>query len=68
MVGCVIFWVGMLILGSLRESYSQAINDISECLAVLGTAIANGTDRTQGRSGRVRYTILGRTHGVSTKH
>ena len=35
-VGCVIFWVGMLILGSLRESYSQAINDISE-LGAIGT-------------------------------
>jgi hypothetical membrane protein len=34
--GCGIFWVGMLILGSLRESYSQAVNDISE-LGAIGT-------------------------------
>lgn len=34
--GCVVFWVGMLILGSLRESYSQAANDISE-LGAIGT-------------------------------
>jgi len=79
-VGCVIFWVGMLILGSLRESYSQAINDISElgaigtpnaglwnvlgfivpglCLAVVGRAIADTTDRKPGRSGRVAAWLL----------
>ena len=34
--GCVIFWVGMFILGSLRESYSHAVNDISE-LGAIGT-------------------------------
>jgi hypothetical membrane protein len=34
--GCVIFWVGMLILGSLRQSYSQTLNDISE-LGAIGT-------------------------------
>jgi hypothetical membrane protein len=34
--GCVVFWVGMLILGSLRESYSQSVNDISE-LGAIGT-------------------------------
>ena len=35
-VGCVVFWAGLLILGSLRESYSQAVNDISE-LGAIGT-------------------------------
>ena len=79
-VGCVIFWVGMFILGSLRESYSQAINDISElgaigtpnaalwnvvgfivpglCLAVVGRAIADTTDRKPRRSPRVAAWLL----------
>jgi hypothetical membrane protein len=34
--GVVVFWVGMIILGSLRDSYSQSVNDISE-LGALGT-------------------------------
>jgi hypothetical membrane protein len=34
--GCVVFWLGMSILGSLRESYSQSTNDISE-LGAIGT-------------------------------
>ena len=34
--GAVVFWVGMLIFGSLRESYSQSVNDISE-LGAIGT-------------------------------
>ncbi len=34
--GCVVFWAGLLILGSLRESYSQAVNNISE-LGAIGT-------------------------------
>ena len=34
--GVVVFWVGMIILGSLRDSYSQSVNDISE-LGAIGT-------------------------------
>jgi hypothetical membrane protein len=34
--GCFLFWVGMIILGSLRESYFQSVNDISE-LGAIGT-------------------------------
>lgn len=33
---CIIFWVAMLILGALRPSYSQLVNDISE-LGAIGT-------------------------------
>jgi len=34
--GCAIFWVALIILGSLRASYSQSVNDISE-LGAIGT-------------------------------
>src|SRR5262249_20834516 len=37
--GCAVFWVGMIILGSLRDSYSQSVNDISE-LGAIGTSNA----------------------------
>ncbi len=37
--GCGVFWAGMFILGSLRDSYSQSVNDISE-LGAIGTANA----------------------------
>ena len=33
---CVVFWLALLILGSLRPAYSQSINDISE-LGAIGT-------------------------------
>jgi len=35
-VGCAVFWSALIVLGSLRESYSQSINDISE-LGAIGT-------------------------------
>jgi len=31
---CVLFWLALVILGSLRPSYSQSINDISELRAI----------------------------------
>ena len=34
--GCVVFWAAMIIFGSLRPSYSQSLNDISE-LGAIGT-------------------------------
>jgi len=34
--GCVVFWVGLLVFGSLRPSYSQSVNDVSE-LGAIGT-------------------------------